>query len=295
MSARTERQSSGSPLPPPYTSGALLSSGTGRRKLRRLVDIRRDIPAWLYVVLGGAVVAGALLMWSAVTYSGLINPLFLPPPTAVLERGIELAASGVLWDDTRASLYRISMGFFFSCLFAVPIGVLMGTYRAAEAVFEPPVGLIRYMPVVAFVPLTILWVGINDPQKFLIVFLGTFFQQVLMVSDNVKSVRMELINVGQTLGLGNLAILRRIILPAAAPAIWDSLRVTLGWAWTYLVVAELVAASSGLGFRIMQAQRFFQTETIILGIVVIGLLGLISDMAFKIGNRLFFSWAKESR
>jgi NitT/TauT family transport system permease protein len=200
-----------------------------------------------------------------------------------------------LWSDAAASFYRITVGFLISSAVAVPLGILMGTYKVAEAALEPTVDLIRYMPAVAFVPLTILWVGIGDGQKFLIIFIGTFFQQILLVMDNVKRVPRDFINVGYTLGLKEGTILRKIVLPAAAPAIFDTLRVTLGWAWTYLVVAELVAASTGLGHRIMEAQRYFQTDTIMVGILVIGILGLVTDFGFKFAHGRLFAWTEQGR
>lgn len=260
------------------------------RRRERLFPIRADVSRTLYLTVAVGVLVVVFAGWLTLTGLELVRPLFLPSPAAVWERGMQFAGDGTLWADASASIYRITVGFAVSCALAIPIGLAMGTFRLAEAIFEPPVGLMRYMPIVAFVPLTILWVGIADPQKFLIVFLGTFFQQVLLISDNVKAIPIDLINVGKTLGLGRLAIVRRIIAPAAAPAIWDTLRVTLGWAWTYLVVAELVAADSGLGFRIMQAQRYLQTDTIILGIIVIGFLGLVSDLLFKFARRLLFAW-----
>ncbi len=260
-----------------------------------LGQLRREISGRAYLSSAAGVLLLVLALWAALTYGGVVDPLFLPSPTEVVARGVELARRGVLWADARASIYRITVGFLISTAVALPLGVLMGTFRVAEATIEPPVALVRYMPVVAFVPLSILWTGIGDLQKFVIIFIGTFFQQVLMVADNVKTVPLEFVNIGATLGLGRLAILGRIILPAAAPAIWDTLRITLGWAWTYLVVAELVAAPSGLGFRIMQAQRYFQTDTIILGIATIGILGLATDTVFKVAHRLLFPWAREVR
>ena len=161
---------------------------------------------------------------------------------------------------SRISIYRITLGFLISTAFALPIGVLIGCYRGWEAAIEPLVDFIRYMPVVAFVPLTILWTGTGDAQKFLIIFIGTFFQQVLLVMDNVKSVPRDFVNLGRTLEMPESRILARIVVPSAMPAIWDSMRISLGWAWTWLVVAELVAATSGLGYRITTAQRFFQTD-----------------------------------
>jgi NitT/TauT family transport system permease protein len=146
------------------------------------------------------------------------------------------------------------------------------------------------MPVVAFVPLTILWAGPSDLQKFLIIWIGTFFQQVLLVMDNVKSVPRDFVNLGRTLEMREWRILQRIVVPSAMPAIWDSLRISLGWAWTWLVVAELVAATSGLGYRITTAQRFFQTDLIFGYLLLLGMLGLATDQAMKYLGRRFFRY-----
>ena len=184
--------------------------------------------------------------------------------------------------DLGISLYRITVGFLISTALALPIGVLIGCYRAWEAAIEPLVDFIRYMPVVAFVPLTILWAGPTDTQKFLIIFIGTFFQQVLLFMDNVKSVPREFVDLGRTLEMPERRILQRIVVPSAMPAIWDSMRISLGWAWTWLVVAELVAATSGLGYRITTAQRFFQTDLIFGYLLLLGFLGLATDQAMKL-------------
>src|SRR5690606_32896728 len=140
---------------------------------------------------------------------------------------------------------------------------------------EPLVDFVRYMPVVAFVPLSILWVGTEDTQKFLIIWIGTFFQQVLLIMDATRRVQPDLVNLGRTLGMGDRKILARIVLPSAAPGVWDALRISLGWAWTWLVLAELVAATSGLGYRITLAQRYFDTDTILAYVIVLGVLGLV--------------------
>jgi NitT/TauT family transport system permease protein len=229
-------------------------------------------------------------MWTLVTAGGLVRPLFLPSPTQVFVRLTDLASTGQLFSDMVISIYRISFGFLISTIAALPIGILIGSYRRWEAAIEPFVDFIRYMPVVAFVPLTILWAGTGDVQKLLIIFIGTFFQQVLLVMDNVKSVPRDFINLGRTLQMPEWRILQRIVLPSALPAIWDSLRISLGWAWTWLVVAELVAATSGLGYRITTAQRFFQTDLIFGYLLILGLLGLASDQAMKYAGRRFFRY-----
>lgn len=231
-------------------------------------------------------------LWWIAAEINLAKDVFLPSPVDVWNRAVELIKDGTLWADTKVSFLRITIGFMISTAIALPIGILIGTYRLAEAAIEPPVDFIRYMPAVAFLPLTIVWVGVDESQKWLIIFIGTFFQQVLLVMDNVKRVPREYVDISRTLGMRDLPILGRVILPTSAPAIWDTLRITLGWAWTWLVIAELVAASDGLGHRIIVAQRYFQTDTIFVGILVIGMLGLIMDQVMKFIGRRLFKWAE---
>lgn len=260
-----------------------------------LLILRGEIPTAVYAVSGSILIAVLLFAWWLVTKSGWVSALFLPSPDAVVSELGRQLKEGTLWLDVRASVYRITIGWLISTAFALPIGILMGNFRFFEGLFEPLIDLVRYMPAVAFVPLTILWMGVGDEQKIAILFIGTFFQQVLMVMDNVKNVPFDLIQVSYTFGLNKWEILWHVVLRSALPAIWDTLRITLGWAWTYLVVAELVAANVGLGYRIMRAQRFLQTDTIILGILVIGLLGLVTDYAFKISYRKLFPWVENKR
>ncbi len=268
---------------PPRNSGA-------RPGRRRRFGIGGGMAASRFTVIAAAVFAGLLLVWWGVTAAGLVQPLFLPSPPQVVQRLGALWASGQLLRDLGISIYRISVGFLISTALALPIGILIGCYRGWEAAIEPLVDFIRYMPVVAFVPLTILWAGPSDTQKFLIIFIGTFFQQVLLIMDNVKSVPREYLNLGRTLEMPERRILARIVLPCAMPAIWDSLRISLGWAWTWLVVAELVAATSGLGYRITTAQRFFQTDLIFGYLLLLGILGLATDQAMKFAGRRFFRY-----
>ncbi len=260
-----------------------------------LLRLRQDIPPPIFTAAGVAVPLVLLLVWWAVTALGLVRPLFLPSPAAVLAEGWRQITTGILLEDAAVSIWRIMIGWLAATVVAVPVGVLMGTYRLWEGALEPLISTVRYMPVVALIPLTILWAGIGDMQKIVILFLGTFFQQTLMVMDNVKTIDMNLIRAGQTLGFSDREILSRIILPAASPGIWDTLRITVGWTWTYLVVAELVAANEGLGRRIMDAQRYLSTETILWGTLFIGALGLLTDLAFKRMGRRLFRWNAQER
>lgn len=264
-----------------------------RRRRLRLLALREDVPRGVYLLMGSGFIAAVLAAWSIATYGGYISDLFLPTPSAIVEEGIRQYERGILWNDARASIYRIVVGWIIATAAAVPIGVLMGNFKLIEGLLEPFIDLVRYMPVVALVPLTILWAGIGDEQKFLILFIGTFFQEVLLIMDNVKTVPQDLIRLGYTLGMNPFEILRDIILPASLPGIWDTFRITLGWTWTYLVVAELVAARDGLGRRIMEAQRYLATEQIIFGILFIGFLGLVTDYFFKITGAYLFKWTKE--
>jgi len=241
-----------------------------------------------FLVISVAIFAGLAVAWWAATGFGFVKPIFLPSPGSVLTELFALAKEGTLWVDLTVSLYRIGSGFAVASVLAIPIGVLIGNFAKWEAAIEPLVDFIRYMPVVAFVPLSILWAGTGDVQKLLIIFIGTFFQQVLMVMDNVKRVPREFIDLGRTLDLSDLKILMRIVVPSALPGIWDTMRITLGWAWTWLVLAELVAATSGLGYRITVSQRFFQTNTIIGYILLLGILGLITDQVMKALEKVLF-------
>jgi NitT/TauT family transport system permease protein len=258
------------------------------KKSSSLFRLTASISRAQFVGISVVVFAVLLTLWWVATAQEWVRPLFLPSPPKVVARLGELAASGQLWQDAGISIFRITIGFFISTAFALPIGILIGSYKAWEAIVEPVVDFIRYMPVVAFVPLTILWTGTGDTQKYLIIWIGTFFQQVLLIMDNVKGVPWDFINLGRTLQMPERRILARIVLPSAMPGIWDSLRISLGWAWTWLVVAELVAATSGMGYRITTAQRFFQTDLIIGYILLLGCFGLATDQAMKaLGRRMF--------
>jgi NitT/TauT family transport system permease protein len=259
-----------------------------KMKHKRLFRLTTMLTAVEFAGISILVFAAMVLAWWLAANAELVPALFLPSPAVVLKRLLDLAASGQLFADTLISFKRITIGFLIATLFSLPIGVLIGCYKSWEAIIEPVVDFIRYMPVVAFVPLTILWTGTGDTQKYLIIWIGTFFQQVLMVMDNVKSVPWDFVNLGRTLQMSERQILLKIVLPSAMPGIWDTLRISLGWAWTWLVVAELVAATSGLGYRIVTAQRFFQTDTIIGYILVLGCFGLATDQVMKaVGRRVF--------
>lgn len=261
-----------------------------RRKRGNLFVIGRQPGRAGYIAIAASVFLLLACSWWLASGLGLVSPIFLPTPEAVGLRLSKLATDGTLWADLKVSLYRIAVAFLVSSLMSIVIGVLAGCYGFWKASFEPLVDFVRYMPVVAFVPLSILWSGTGDFQKFLIIWLGTFFQQVLMVMDAVKRVPADFIGLGRTLGMADRRILLKIVLPSAFPGIWDALRISLGWAWTWLVLAELVASTSGLGYRITVSQRFFQTDTIIGYILLLGVLGLVTDQAMRAAEKILFRY-----
>jgi NitT/TauT family transport system permease protein len=265
-----------------------------RRRRRRPEGLRigGHLGAAPFALISLTVFGVLLLAWWLVTSQGLVSALVLPSPDAVWHRMRQLQESGDLFGDMGISIYRIAVAFAIATAMAVPLGVLMGTFAVWEAALEPLVDFVRYMPVVGFIPLSIFWVGFDDRQKFLIIWIGTFFQEVLLIMDNVKRTPPSLVDLGRTLGLSERAILVRIVVPHAAPSIWDSLRISLGWAWTWVVLAELSGASSGLGFRINEAQHFFESDTVIGYLLLLGLLGLVTDQGMKALSRLFFGWSK---
>ena len=263
-----------------------------RRAWHDYLSPREAIPARLYVGLSLGSFAALLLLWSVFTYGKIIDPLFLPTPGRVLQNGLDLFLELNFSTDILYSTYRVLAGFLMAAILGVPIGLLMGTFKAVEACIEPLVGFVRYMPASAFIPLFILWLGIGDVEKVAIIFVGSFFQLVLMVAVVAQSVPKEMLETAYTLGAGRLQVLRRVLLPASLPGILDTLRIIVGWAWTYIIVAELVASSSGIGYMIISAQRMLRTGAIIFGILTIGLLGLLTDYAFKWLHRRLFPWAE---
>jgi NitT/TauT family transport system permease protein len=231
--------------------------------------------------------------WYGVTASGVVDPMFLPGPVDVAEQAWSWATTDDLLGNTGISIYRVMAGFAISALMAVPLGLYIGAFQPVRAFFEPLMEFSRYLPAVAFMPLVLLWAGIGESSKITLIWLGTFFQMVLMVSDDVSRVPMSQIEAARTLGATNAEIVHKVLLRSALPGIFDTLRLTLGFAWTYLVVAELVAANSGIGYAIMQAQRFLQTDRIFVGIIVIGLIGLITDQSLRFVHRKLFPWARK--
>ncbi|WP_370640183.1 ABC transporter permease [Aurantimonas sp. HBX-1] len=250
----------------------------------------QPVDARTRVLLGFSFFVLFVALWSLATYGGFVSRTFLADPLTMLGDGWYLLSQRGFLFDIGITIWRVVGGFTIAAALAVPIGIAMGTYKPVEALLEPFVSFARYLPASAFVPLLILWAGIGETQKLLVIFIGSFFQITLMVAGAVGSTRQDLVEAAYTLGAKDRGIVRRVLIPANAPDIAEILRLVLGWAWTYVIVAELIGASSGIGYMIINSQALMATGQIIFGIIVIGLIGLVSDFLFKSINRWLFAW-----
>ncbi|SOZ35882.1 ABC transporter permease [Cupriavidus neocaledonicus] len=230
-------------------------------------------------------------VWAVVTLGGFVPRTFLADPMTMAREGMTLFTEYNFIGDIGMTVWRVVGGFVLAAVIAVPLGIFMGAYKAAEAFFEPFVSFCRYLPASAFIPLLILWAGIGETQKLLVIFIGSFFQIVLMVAVAVGGARKDLVEAAYTLGANSAGIVRRVLIPGAAPEIAEILRLVLGWAWTYVIVAELIGSSSGIGHMITDSQALLNTGQIIFGIIVIGCIGLVSDLVFKRANQRLFPWS----
>jgi NitT/TauT family transport system permease protein len=252
--------------------------------------IAEDIPQPLKWLLITASLLLPIALWCLVVATGQIDTKFLPTPAQVWTAFQTLLGSGDLLKDTSASLYRVFLGYLLSILLAVPLGVLMGSFTSIRALLEPMAGFLRYMPAPAFIPLLILYFGIEETPKILLIFIGTLFFNMLMVMDAVKFVPKELIEITYTLGGRRLQVLLQVICPYVFPNLIDICRINFAAAWQLVIVSELIAATEGLGRRISVAGRFLRTDEIFVGLLLIGLIGLAIDLSFQLLLRLTCRW-----
>lgn len=229
-------------------------------------------------------------LWQAIVMLGLVPAILLPSPLNVLAALFALAASGELWTHMTTSLFRVLVGFVVISALSLPLGIGIALSPAAHRMLGPVLDVSKYLPVIAFIPLTIIWFGIGDAAKIVLLALGTIPYFTSLVVLAVERVPTELIETAQTMGLTKRQILWHVIVPNALPRIVDAMRLSMAVAWTYLTVAELIAAPTGLGHLIAQSQRYLQTDKIFAGIIVIGLLGLLLDKLFVQIREKFFAW-----
>ncbi len=253
--------------------------------------IAEDIPPplqWALMIISVAVPFA--LWWAASTWGG-VKDVFLPSPVQVGEALVRLWEQGFLLQDTVASFLRVAAGFLLAAVISIPVGIGMGAFASIRALLEPLIGILRYMPASAFLPLLILYLGLGEEPKIFLIFIGTLFFNILMIMDAVKFVPKELIETTYTLGGKRLQVLFQVILPYVIPNIIDTFRINIATSWNLLIVAELVAAEEGLGKRISRAQRVLNTDEIFACLIVLGLIGFLIDLSFRLFLRLSCKWA----
>jgi len=226
--------------------------------------------AWMLFLLGWQLLAGTLAS----------SPLF-PAPLQVVDALWTLFTERGFGFDVLASLQRILISFALACLIALPLGVMMGAFPVVEALLNPLVAAFRYLPAPAFIPLLLMWLGTGDAQKIALLVLGVIWFLITLICDTTKQTPNDFIETSRTLGGSRRTILWTVVLPASLPGIVDACRQMLAVSWTYLVIAEIVAATDGIGAMMMRARRFVHVDEIMAGILVIGVLGLACDLAFR--------------
>lgn len=229
-------------------------------------------------------------VWYCIVLAGVVTERFLPYPDTVIATMFRLMGTAGFQEDILISVTRVWGAFLLSAVTAVPIGIWMSSYRIVGATVEPVVDFIRYLPVPALVPLLVIWFGIGEGSKVAVLWMGTFFQLVLLVADDAKRIPREFIETGYTLGAKPGQITRSIVLPAMLPTMVDNLRITLGWCWTWIIVAEIVAAKSGIGHYIWSMRRFLKTPEVMAGILIVGVIGLLTDQAIRAAHRRYFRY-----
>jgi NitT/TauT family transport system permease protein len=253
--------------------------------------IADDVPPRLKSGLMVLSIAVPFALWWGLSGTGWVDPKFLPSPGMVWTALLALGQEGYLLSDTVASFLRVSAGFLLAAIAAIPLGISMGAFASVRSLLEPLIGIVRYMPAPAFIPLLIIYLGLGEEPKIALIFIGTVFFNTLMIMDAVKFVPKELIETTYTLGGDRRQVMLQVIAPYVVPSIFDTLRVNMAAAWNLVIVAELVAADSGLGKRIAVSQKFFQTDNIFACLIVLGLIGFILDLSLQAIMRLTCAWA----
>ncbi|HKX42140.1 MAG TPA: ABC transporter permease subunit [Burkholderiaceae bacterium] len=235
-----------------------------------------------------------LALWAIVTNLGWVKPLFLPKPQAVFRQFCEYltgqANDKPLWQHFAASMFRVFSAFGLACVTAVPIGIAMGMSRVARGIFDPPLEFYRPLPPLAYLPLIIIWFGIDELPKVLLIFLSCFAPLALAARSGMRSASQEQINAAYSMGASYPQVIRHVILPSALPDILVGMRISIGFGWTTLVAAEMVAANLGLGQMVLNASNFLRTDIVVMGIVVIGVVAYLFDLLMRWIERVLVPW-----
>ncbi len=255
---------------------------------------RRPFEFWQLAVIGSAGLLAFLAIWELTVRIGLVDAFFLPPPSMVLARMKALATGpdAVLLNDIRMSVGRVLAGFALSVIVGVPCGLVMGISPFIRALFNPIVSIIRPLPALSWIPLSMLWLGIDEQQKYAIVFMGCFASILVYTTDATMRVDPLLTLAARNLGAKRFQVIRHVILPGALPNILSGLKVVLAIAWTCVISAEMVGANVGLGFRIWTAKEWSDTGQVLVGMLSISITVLLLDILFKVIEKLLLPWQK---
>jgi taurine transport system permease protein len=246
------------------------------------------------VVISVITVVVLFVLWFLITNLGLIKPLFLPSPQAVWQQFHEYLTGAAndkpLWQHFAASMGRVFLAFFLACVTAIPVGIAMGMSRVARGIFDPPIEFYRPLPPLAYLPLIIIWFGIDEMPKVLLIYLACFAPLALAARSGMKSAAQEQINAAYSMGASYSQVIWHVILPSALPEILVGMRIAIGFGWTTLVAAEMVAANVGLGQMVLNASNFLRTDIVIMGIIVIGVVAYLFDMLMRWVERKLVPW-----
>ncbi len=273
------------------TIAPALPRRAGRRQ--RWLEFKKPIPRRASVMLGISIWIIFFVLWELASILEWVNPLFMPPPQKVLAGLYLLIVEQEFLVDIGISILRILASFLAACVVAVPLGILMGSFKRIEAFVNPLVSAWRYLPAPSFIPLLLMWFGTGEGQKMALLFIGVVWFLITLIMDHVKSVRAELIDTSVTLGGARNQVLWTVIIPSSMPKIMVAMRQIMAVSWTYLVIAEIVAATTGIGAMMMRAKRFLHVDQIMAGIIVIGVLGLTFDYLFRLAHRRLFPYLDE--
>jgi len=268
-------------------------------------------PNWRGLAEAAVVPLVLLLIWQAICALGFVEPRKIPSPLAVIVKGVAYLApekaydpaagswmawlvSGEFWRDAAGTLWRVVAGFAFGSILALPLGLLMGTSALANRMLNPMLQVLRPIPPIAYIPLSMIWFGLGNPPAIFLITLGAFFPVLINTITGVKSVDNIYLRAARNLGASDMTIFRRVILPAAAPHILSGMRVGIGTAFIVVIVAEMIAVNNGLGYRILEAREFFWTDKIMAGMLAIGLIGLAIDAAVERFNAHLLRWHRGS-
>ncbi|BET52510.1 ABC transporter permease [Streptomyces tendae] len=270
------------PGAPPEAEAADSTAGAAKSAPESSRSRRRGLP----LALNAVSVALGIAIWWALAAAGFK----LPTPPEVVDRASTLISDGTLADDALASLTRVLIGFALGTAVAVPVGFLMGWYGILRGLIEPWIQFFRTIPPLAIIPLAVVAMGIDETPKIFVIFLAAFLACVISTFQGVVNVDRTLINAARVLGAGDATIFARVVVPASTPFILVGMRVGLGSAWATLVAAELIAAQEGLGYRMQNAQLYYDLPTIFVGLISIGILGLLMDRVLLLAERRLTRW-----